>query len=151
MPPTKKPTKHVLIYAAAFSVFARLLLQSHDVFLNLMQSAQTSNGKPPLVSFVELWLDRFDSIPTLAGRKLSALALCQLLSAPDRWVLSQLTDIVTNLTSVWFEVFISFKALTETALSQLSQGGICTEIHDGTYGNKNADSFSIFQSQFGLT
>ena len=69
-----------------------------------MHSAQTSNGKPPLISFVELWLERFDSIPALAARKLSALALCQLLAAPDRWVLSQLTDIVTNVTSVWFEV-----------------------------------------------
>ena len=90
----------------AFGVFARLLLRSSDAFFNLMRSAQTSDSKPPLVSFVALWLDRFDSIPALAGRKLSALALCQLLAAPDRWVLSQLTDIVTNITSVWFEVLI---------------------------------------------
>lgn len=57
-----------------------------------------------LLSILDLWLDKFDSIGQPAARKLSALALCALLPAPVPGLLDRLQLIATHLTSVWFEV-----------------------------------------------
>lgn len=57
-----------------------------------------------LLSLVDLWLDKFDSIGQPAARKLSALALCVLLTAPLPALLERLELLVTHITSVWFEV-----------------------------------------------
>lgn len=85
-------------------VFARLLLQSSEIFLSIFNSAQSSNNRSALEAFIELWLERFDNIPTLAARKCSALALCRLLTLPHSWIIQQqLSDIVAYITSVWFE------------------------------------------------
>lgn len=91
-------------HAASMSVFARLLFQSSSWFYRIFQSAKDMDGRSACEAFVELWLERFDSIPSLGARKLSALALCRLLASPMAWIQSHLTAIVTNITSVWFEV-----------------------------------------------
>ena len=57
-----------------------------------------------LLALVDLWLDKFDSIGHPGARKLSALALCVLLTAPLPALLERLELIVTHITSVWFEV-----------------------------------------------
>lgn len=57
-----------------------------------------------LLSLLDLWLDRFDSIGNPAQRKLSALALAALLPAPVPGLLERLELMATHITSVWFEV-----------------------------------------------
>lgn len=69
-----------------------------------MPASQNSGSQPALEAFLDFWIERFDSLPSLSARKLSALALCRLLLVAHPWVLNQMTDIVTNITSVWFEV-----------------------------------------------
>lgn len=49
-------------------------------------------------------LDRFDSIGAPAARKLSALALCMLLTLPMPALLERMDSIIPHITSVWFEV-----------------------------------------------
>ena len=102
--------------AAALRVYARLLLQNGAAFLQLFQQAAPHVAAPAdappaadpaarlLLALVDLWLDKFDSIGQPGARKLSALALCVLLTAPLPALLERLELIVTHITSVWFEV-----------------------------------------------
>ena len=89
---------------ASLDIFARLLLQSSAAFVSLFQSAPGPPGGSALEAFVDLWLERFDTIQSMGSRKLSALALCLLLQLPAPWILRHLTGIVANITSVWYEV-----------------------------------------------
>lgn len=57
-----------------------------------------------MLAFLDRWLDKFDSIGTPAARKLSALALCNVLTLPLPSVLERLDPIAAHLTAVWFEV-----------------------------------------------
>jgi hypothetical protein len=105
-----------LVVAAALRVYARLLLQNGAAFLQLFQQAAPHVAAPAdappaadpaarlLLALVDLWLDKFDSIGQPGARKLSALALCVLLTAPLPALLERLELIVTHITSVWFEV-----------------------------------------------
>lgn len=61
-------------------------------------------GGQVLLAFLDKWLDRFDSIGTPAARKLSALALCNVLTLPVPSVLDRLDGIAAHLTAVYFEV-----------------------------------------------
>ena len=61
-------------------------------------------GGQVLLAFLDKWLDRFDSIGTPAARKLSALALCNVLAMPVPSVLERLDGIAAHLTAVYFEV-----------------------------------------------
>lgn len=84
--------------------------------LQLFQGAAQHVAPPPdappssdptarlLLALVDLWLDKFDCIGQPAARKLSALALCVLLTAPLPALLERLELVVTHITSVWFEV-----------------------------------------------
>ena len=103
-------------------VFARLLLQSSPAFLQLLaraeptlaQLAVPAGGQPgerALLALVELWLDRFDNIGVPHARKLSALAMCVLLTVPLSALLECLEPLAGCITSVWFEVLLSI-ALT---------------------------------------
>ena len=105
--------------AASLGVFARVLLHNPAAFLSLFQAAAAAGVAPPadaaappgadpparlLLALVDLWLDKFDSIGQPAARKLSALALAVLLTAPLPPLLERLELVVTHITSVWFEV-----------------------------------------------
>ena len=57
-----------------------------------------------LLAFLDRWLDTFDSIGTPAARKLSALALCNVLTLPVKSLVDRLDRIAAHLTAVWFEV-----------------------------------------------
>lgn len=108
-----------LVVAASLGVFARVLLHNPAAFLSLFQAAVAAGVAPPadaaappgadpparlLLALVDLWLDKFDSIGQPAARKLSALALAVLLTAPLPPLLERLELVVTHITSVWFEV-----------------------------------------------
>lgn len=99
--------------ADAITVFARALLQTPDWFLEFCQTcggqlaqaeAVQAAGGRVLLAFLDKWLDRFDSIGTPAARKLSALALCNVLTLPVPAVLERLDGIAAHLTAVYFEV-----------------------------------------------
>lgn len=64
----------------------------------------STTGEQLLLGFLDRWLDKFDAIGTPAARKLSALALCNLLTLPVPSVLQCLDPIAAHLTAVWFEV-----------------------------------------------
>ena len=64
----------------------------------------STTGEQLLLGFLDRWLDKFDAIGTPAARKLSALALCNLLTLPVPSVLQRLDSIAAHLTAVWFEV-----------------------------------------------
>lgn len=108
-----------LVVAASLGVFARVLLHNPSAFLALFQAAAAAGVAPPadaaappgadpparlLLALVDIWLDKFDSIGQPAARKLSALALAVLLTAPLPPLLERLELVVTHITSVWFEV-----------------------------------------------
>ena len=69
------------------------------------------SGEAVLLALVDLWLDKFDSIASPHARKLSALALCELLTVPLPQLLQRFDSIVGCLTSVWFEVCCYILAL----------------------------------------
>ncbi len=96
-------------------VFARLLLQSLPAFLQLLARAEPglaqlsapARGQPgerALLALVDVWLDKFDNIGVPHARKLSALAMCVLLTVPVPALLDRLEPIAGCITSVWFEV-----------------------------------------------
>lgn len=103
--------------AAGLAVFARLVLHNATAFQqflaaaepNIAQTAAAPAGAGPLgqrllLVLVDLWMDKFDSIGQPQARKLSALALCVLLTLPVPEVLLRLELIAGCLTAVWFEV-----------------------------------------------
>ncbi|KAL4857594.1 Importin-11 [Chlorella vulgaris] len=124
-----------LVVAAALAVYARVLLQNGDAFLQLFQQAAPHVAPPPdappaadpaarlLLALVDLWLDKFDSIGQPAARKLSALALCVLLTAPLPPLLERVELIATHITSVWFELEGSDLANTLPITYELLSGG----------------------------
>ena len=115
-----------LFAADAVTVYARALLQTPDWFLQFCEASgpqlghlgtgmASASGEQLLLGFLDRWLDKFDAIGTPAARKLSALALCNVLTLPMPSVLDRLDPIAAHLTAVWFEVH-----------------GAC--VHDGLYG-----------------
>ena len=103
------------LLADAVTVYARTLLQTPDWFLQFCEvtgpqlaqlgAGQTStSGEHLLLAFLDRWLDKFDAIGTPAARKLSALALCNVLTLPVASILDRLDPIAAHLTAVWFEV-----------------------------------------------
>lgn len=71
-----------------------------------LQPVRQAQGQV-LLAFLDRWLDKFDSIGTPAARKLSALALCNILALPVPSVLDRLDGIAAHLTAVYFEVCVS--------------------------------------------
>lgn len=71
---------------------------------HLGSGMSSATGEQLLLAFLDRWLDKFDSIGTPAARKLSALALCNVLTLPVTLILDRLDPIAAHLTSVWFEV-----------------------------------------------
>lgn len=98
------PPPPAYCFAVGLGVFARLLIADSGAFARLLQSHPAQSGTPPLQGLLGLWLDSFDSLPNLAARKLSALALCALLHLPLANLPEHLISIITCLTAVWFEV-----------------------------------------------
>ena len=92
------------------TVYARTLLQTPDWFLQFCEATGpqlahlASTGEQLLLGFLDRWLDKFDAIGTPAARKLSALALCNVLTLPVPSLLQRLDPIAAHLTAVWFEV-----------------------------------------------
>lgn len=106
-------SSYMLCSADAITVFARALLQTPDWFVQFCQACSAQMAQLPpvrqaggqvLLAFLDKWLDRFDSIGTPAARKLSALALCNVLPMPVPSVLERLDGIAAHLTAVYFEV-----------------------------------------------
>ena len=96
-------------------MYARTLLQTPDWFLQFCEAsgpqlahlgseATSTTGEQLLLGFLDRWLDKFDAIATPAARKLSALALCNMLTLPVPSILQRLDSIAAHLTAVWFEV-----------------------------------------------
>ncbi|CAL8468538.1 g8078 [Coccomyxa elongata] len=103
------------VLAGGLGVFARLLLQSSSAFMQVLARAEphlalpaVSAGSQPgvsaLLALLDLWLDKFDNIGMPHARKLSALAMCVLLTVPLPAILERLEPIAGCITSVWFEV-----------------------------------------------
>lgn len=93
------------------TVYARTLLQTPDWFLQFCEATgpqlahlASTTGEQLLLGFLDRWLDKFDAIGTPAARKLSALALCNVLTLPVPSLLQRLDPIAAHLTAVWFEV-----------------------------------------------
>lgn len=118
-----------LVVAAALGVYARVLLHNGPAFLGIFQAAAAGGLAPPadapepgadpaarlLLALVDLWLDKFDSIGQPGARKLSALALCVLLTAPLPPLLERVELISAHVTSVWFEVRVAWGLAAEAA------------------------------------
>ncbi len=107
--------RYVTLLADAVTVHARTLLQMPQWFLQFCEATgpqlahlgtgmSSATGEQLLLAFLDRWLDKFDSIGTPAARKLSALALCNVLTLPVTPILDRLDPIAAHLTSVWFEV-----------------------------------------------
>lgn len=109
--------------ADAVTVYARTLLQTPEWFLQFCEATgpqlaqpgtglNCTSGEQLLLAFLDRWLDKFDSIGTAAARKLSALALCNVLTLPVAPILDRLDSIAAHLTAVWFEVRSYFPMTT---------------------------------------
>ena len=105
----------IIFDADAVTVYARALLQSPEWFWQFCQttapqvaqlaSTASSTAEDRLLkAFLDIWLDKFDSIGTPAARKLSALALCNALTLPASCIMEKLDPIAAHVTAVWFEV-----------------------------------------------
>lgn len=113
---TTNLTASFWVPAASFAVFARILLQSPEAFPVFFSRAAAVPGMPAVaggaaepgqqlvLSFLDLWLDKFDSIAASHHRKLASLALCVLLTLPLPEILQRFGLIAAHITSVWFEV-----------------------------------------------
>ncbi|DBA79077.1 hypothetical protein WJX77_002150 [Trebouxia sp. C0004] len=104
-----------LTVSNAVTVYARTLLQMPQWFLQFCDATgpqlahlgtglSSATGEQLLLAFLDRWLDKLDSIGTPAARKLSALALCNVLTLPVTPILDRLDPIAAHLTSVWFEI-----------------------------------------------
>eukprot|EP00850_Spirogloea_muscicola_P012417 SM000080S22932 [mRNA] locus=s80:226582:234777:+ [translate_table: standard] len=94
-----------IVIAAAVAVLTRVLLQNPAYFVQLLskpsttellknQLAAQSTSSTPLLLFLESWLDKIDSMSQPAKRKLSALALCIILSFKNTEILDRLDQIL---------------------------------------------------------
>ncbi|KAL3137934.1 hypothetical protein ABBQ38_005181 [Trebouxia sp. C0009 RCD-2024] len=103
-----------LTVSNAMTVYARALLQTPHWFLHFCEATgpqlprlgpglSSTTGEQLLLGFLDRWLDKFDAIGTPAARKLSALALCNLVTLPLPSILQRLDPIAAHLTAVWFE------------------------------------------------
>ena len=111
----KQHQQSFTLLADAVTIYARTLLQMPQWFLQFCEATgpqlahlgtgmSSATGEQLLLAFLDRWLDKFDSIGTPAARKLSALALCKVLTLPVTPILDRLDPIAAHLTSVWFEV-----------------------------------------------
>lgn len=125
--------------ADAVTVYSRTLLQTPDWFLQFCEATgpqlaqsgtglTSTTGEQLLLGFLDRWLDKFDAIGTPAARKLSALALCNVITLPVSSVLQRLDPIAAHLTAVWFEVHphISSLALAVPAATSPCTVSLCT-------------------------
>lgn len=103
--PSSSPPSGIVI-SHALSIFARVVLSNASVFLQLFQLPSSESGTPTdlFLGLLDVWIDRFDSISSPPSRKISALALCALLTAPVPGVLSRVGGIAACVTAVWFEL-----------------------------------------------
>eukprot|EP00850_Spirogloea_muscicola_P008802 SM000048S16514 [mRNA] locus=s48:162009:170563:+ [translate_table: standard] len=99
-----QPESDVVI-AAAVAVLTRVLLQNPAYFVQLLSTPSTTEllksqlaaqptSSTPILLFLDSWLDKIDSMSQPAKRKLSALALCIILSFKDAEILDRLDQIL---------------------------------------------------------
>jgi hypothetical protein len=72
------------------SLFARILLQNPEFFFQIFGRL----GMQHLNSFLELWLEKFETMGQQKMKKLNALAMCQLLATKQREILSFVNQIL---------------------------------------------------------
>lgn len=98
-------------------IYSRVLLQNTGAFLNIFSQLASDQQQQPsssftsseeevlLLQYIDHWLDKIDFIPQAAGRKLSALALCVLITLPiGPGLLHRLGAILGVISGVWFEL-----------------------------------------------
>lgn len=92
---------HGLVETASFSVIARLILASPQVFLSALQVAFPQDTLENNISrLLTEWFSHFDNIGDPTSNKLSCLALTALLEANQPWILSRIQELMT----VWTDV-----------------------------------------------
>lgn len=108
-PLAKEPTVDGVVETDYFSVFARVIMGSVPVFLQVVQAvAPTVESDSSLEStmkwLLEEWFSHFDNIGDPSRRKLMCMALTKLLSTSQPFIMSQLqllmnmwTDLVAEL------------------------------------------------------
>jgi len=97
-----------LVCAGVAALFARIIVQNAGYFEQFISAApvrEQSDGSPegPLYVFLDVFLDKVDSMGTIPKRKITALALCTLLTVRDPTMLQRLELIVNACTSVLYE------------------------------------------------
>lgn len=99
-------------------MFARLILQNRDhvpLFMERLASqplvnpetgAPMSLGTPEhaFAAYLDRWLENFDRIGSSGARKLSALAMCNLLGLRLPIVISRFGELVSIITGTYYEV-----------------------------------------------
>jgi len=97
-------------------IYSRVLLQNTGAFLSIFsllaadqqqqqQQQVSSSEELLLLQYIDQWLDKIDSIPQASGRKLSALALCVLITLPiGPGLLHRLGAILGVISGIWFEL-----------------------------------------------
>lgn len=92
---------HGLIETASFSVIARLILASPQIFLSALEAGLPQDTLENNISrLLTEWFSHFDNIGDPISNKLSCLALTALLEANQPWILSRLQELMT----VWTDV-----------------------------------------------
>jgi hypothetical protein len=89
--------------AAYLHVMARLFFQNWDAMAAAMFSFFNGNSGL-LCALFDIWFDKFDCMSLAYKRKLSALAMCNLLQSSDPQLLSRLPGVVLCVTSVLAEL-----------------------------------------------
>eukprot|EP00271_Cylindrocystis_brebissonii_P019770 TRINITY_DN6200_c0_g1_i2.p1 TRINITY_DN6200_c0_g1~~TRINITY_DN6200_c0_g1_i2.p1 ORF type:complete len:451 (-),score=102.92 TRINITY_DN6200_c0_g1_i2:173-1402(-) len=99
-----------LVRATCAALLARVLLQNAAAFGQLLTRPLPAaaltlqrSPKPLLIIFLDVWLDKLDSLSSVAKRKLSALGLCMVVTLPEPQVLDRLEQIVSACTGVLHE------------------------------------------------
>jgi hypothetical protein len=96
-----------------FGIYSRVLLQNTGAFLSIFslvaadqqQQQLSSSEELLLLQYIDHWIDKIDCISQAAGRKLSALALCVLITLPiGPGLLHRLGAILGVISGIWFEL-----------------------------------------------
>jgi hypothetical protein len=120
------PSKSAIVVAPFLVLMSRISLRSLEQFSLLfdfacqqfssdtvaMMERSTSNAcnegfAPPqklFLSFLDLWLDKFDGIGQAGMRKIAALGLCSAIRLNNMGVMNRFADILSHITGVWLEL-----------------------------------------------
>lgn len=120
------PSKGAIVIAPFLVLMSRIALRSLEQFSLLfdfacrqypsdivaMMERSTSNAckeeysgpQKLFLSFLDLWLDKFDGIGQAGMRKIAALGLCSVIRMNNMGVMNRFADILSHITGVWLEL-----------------------------------------------